>query len=152
MLNQNQGFAFDNPTPFVARLKSWTVVTVTQESAVKLVLKYLCPLLLLIAVLTPVFGHFNKWAPAQPYLSQTGEASLQIGFGCGLSRCTSGQFLLLPSSIRNLTSITISYEAGQAPQVHVNRYGFPVWLARFAAFAIATWWFWLRARKRTTEE
>jgi hypothetical protein len=132
--------------------RTWTVVTVTQQSAVKLVLKYLCPLLLLIAVLTPVIGHYNKWAPAQPYLDQTGEASLQIGFRCGPSKCTAGQYLLLPSSISNLTSITISYEAGQAPQVRVNRYGFPVWLARFVAAAIATWWFWFRPRKQSTEE
>ena len=112
-----------------------------------LFLKYVCPAVLLIYVLTAVIGHVTPWQPAREFLlSQAGQTPVQVGFGCSLKlECTSAQYVLLPSAFSSPTSVTLKQSRHDATvSLVVNEYGFLAWLARVAGLSFITWWCWLR--------
>ena len=116
-----------------------------------LFLKYVCPAILLMYVLTAVIGHVTPWQPAREFLlSQAGQTPVQVGFGCSFKlECTSAQYVLLPSALASPTSVTLKQSRGDATvSLVVNEYGFLVWLARLAGLSLITWWFWLRPSRR----
>lgn len=123
----------------------------SRDRAFLIFLKYVCPAILLVHVFTAVIGHVAPWQPAREFLlSQTGQTPVQVGFGCSFKlKCTSAQYVLLPSALSSPTSVTLRQSRGEAAlSIVVNEYGFLVWLARVAGLTLITWWFWLRPSRR----
>jgi hypothetical protein len=112
------------------------------------------PLTLIALPLVALHGHLWPWAPAEGILAQyPGQTPIMIGFSHrerhsmnGSTREDSREYVLLPSALRNPTSIIVRKINDDVLTASISSYGFLEYIGWLVLGIVITWWFWLRPK------
>lgn len=116
------------------------------------VLRYGLPASLAGLLLLPLYGHVRPWAEARSAIQLQPDQSLILiaaSYNAKYSnsksiRRVSQSFALLPFSLSQPKSITVTKINDEPLQVHESPYGALAYFGWLLIGLVGTWWFWLR--------
>lgn len=117
-------------------------------------LKYCCPILLLVVPCTAVIGILTPWPVATEAMGP-GWAHQSVLIGMSYKYRVSGtksferrtqSYIGLPSSQHAFRTVRVTQENGVV-RTEEDPHGLLSLLATYAVLAVGAWWFWIRPRK-----